>query len=72
MKAEELRQLETEELQARLAEVERDFFKLRTQREVERITDASSAQKMRRDIARIKTVLRERELAESTQAGGEN
>ncbi len=72
MKAEELRQLETEELQARLAEVERDFFKLRTQREVERITDASSAQKMRRDIARIKTVLRQRELAESTQPGGEN
>ena len=72
MKASELRNLEVDELLQRLMDTERDFFKLRTRREVERISDRSGVTKMRRDIARIKTVIREKQIdSESEQKGPE-
>ncbi len=67
MKSSELRDLEVDELKAQLLESERAFFKLRTRREVEQITDKSGITKMRRDIARLKTEIRFRELSQSPE-----
>ncbi len=72
MKAAELRQLQMDELKVRLQEAERAYFKLRTQREVERITDRSGAMKMRRDIARIKTEIRLRETPQAAQGSNKS
>ena len=70
MKADELRNLNLDELQQRLLDTERDFFKLRTRREVERIGDRSQMAKMRRNIARVKTVIREKELQGQSELKG--
>jgi large subunit ribosomal protein L29 len=72
LKAQELRQLEIDELKAKLQEVQRDYFKLRTRREVERVTDRSGAMKMRRTIARIKTEIRSRELSQAAQGSSKS
>lgn len=63
MKVEEIRQWEGTELEARLKELKEEQFKLRFQTSMMQLENPSLVKKIRRDIARIKTVLRERELA---------
>ncbi|RME03193.1 MAG: 50S ribosomal protein L29 [Planctomycetota bacterium] len=62
-KMKELRNMELSELQARLEELEEELFRLRFQSVVEDIKSPSLVRQKRRDIARIKTVIREGELA---------
>ncbi len=70
MKASELRELTNEELQTRLQETRRELFNLRQQWYAGSLMDANVMTFVRKDIARILTVLRERELAaEMEQAG---
>lgn len=63
MKPEDIRALSTDELQARLDEAREEYFRLRFQYSTGQLTDHSRLQITRRDIARMATILRERELA---------
>jgi len=71
MQASEIRDLKTEKLQQRLDEAYREMFALRREHSVGRLEDTSRVQAVRRDIARMKTILRERELAPDVEDGGE-
>ena len=74
MKASELRELTNEELQIRLQETRRELFNLRQQWYAGSLMDANAMTFVRKDIARILTILRERELAaemEQVGKGGE-
>lgn len=65
MKVEEMRQWDGAELEARLKELKEEQFKLRFQASMMQLENPSLVKKIRRDIARIKTVLRERALAQN-------
>jgi large subunit ribosomal protein L29 len=62
MKAEEIRDLSAEELTARIAELEEERFRLRFRSASEALEEPLRLRKIRRDIARMQTVRREREL----------
>ncbi|MDK2886785.1 MAG: large subunit ribosomal protein [Thermosipho sp. (in: thermotogales)] len=62
MKAAELRGLTNEELLNLLEEKKRTLMNLRFQNALGQLNDYSQIAKTRKDIARIKTILREREL----------
>ena len=63
MKAAELRALSDAELKARLDETYQELFNLRLQLATRQLTNVRRIAEVRKDIARIKTLLRERELA---------
>jgi large subunit ribosomal protein L29 len=63
MKVEDIREMGAPELETRLQELREEQFKLRFQASMMQVENPSLIKKIRRDIARIKTVLRERELA---------
>ena len=63
MKAKELHEMSNEELCAELERVHRHVFDLRSQSVTEKLEDPSLVTKARRDIARIMTIQRQRELA---------
>ncbi|MEO0020265.1 MAG: 50S ribosomal protein L29 [candidate division WOR-3 bacterium] len=65
MKASELRELGKEEIQRRLAEARDELLKLRLRRAGEELPNPLRLRVLRRDIARMLTVLREMELKES-------
>jgi len=60
-----LREQSTEQLQAVMSDAQNQLFRLRIQRQTERLEAPSEIIKSRREIARLKTILRERELASS-------
>jgi len=63
----ELREQSTEQLELLLKETQQNLFRLRLQSETERLEAPSEIIKAKREIARIKTVLRLREI-EAAQA----
>lgn len=65
MKAAEIREMTREDIQRDLAEKKRALFNLRFQRETEQLERPAELRKLKRDIARLMTVLSERETAES-------
>jgi len=66
MKAKELRELTAEELQQRLREQKESLFTLRMQAATAQLENVSRISQVKRDIARIKTVMRAaQETAES-------
>ena len=62
MKAHELRPLTASELYTRLDEGYQELFNLRFQRATGQMTNTARKGQVSRDIARVKTILREREL----------
>jgi len=62
MIAQEMRELTTEEMLHKLDESYQELFNLRFQLATKQLSDASRLSKVKKDIARLKTVLREREL----------
>ena len=62
MQASEIRELTTEDLQQRLQETRRELFNLRQQWYAGGLEDHNRMRAVRKDIARMLTVLREREL----------
>lgn len=62
MKADELRRMQENELRERVAENYRELFNLRFQKVAGKLTNNARPREVRREIARIKTILREREL----------
>ena len=62
VKARELRQLSDQELRGKLEELKAEQFNLRFQRAVGQLANPMRMRQVRKDIARILTILREREL----------
>ena len=62
MKANELREKSVEQLNEQLLELLRDQFNLRMQKATGQLGQSHLLSQVKRDIARIYTVLREREL----------
>jgi large subunit ribosomal protein L29 len=62
MKAKDLRSAADEELVNHLKDAEKRLFELRFQSATDRLETPSAIRKTRRDIARIQTLQREREL----------
>ncbi|HYT72479.1 MAG TPA: 50S ribosomal protein L29 [Gemmatimonadales bacterium] len=63
LKADSLRELKTEELEQKLAVLTEERFRLAFRRGTEAIPNPLQFRSMRRDIARIRTILRERRPA---------
>ena len=62
MTVKEIREKETEHLKHELEEKRKHLFDLRSQAVTEKLEDPSQLRKTRKDIARMQTVLRQREL----------
>ncbi len=62
-KASELREMNEEQLSFSLKEAQKDLFELRFQSATEKLDAPSRLKQYRREIARIKTLLREKQLA---------
>ena len=71
MEAREIRSWTAEELDERLDETYRELFALRRDEVSGRLEDLNRLKAVRRDIARMKTILRERELGAELIEGGE-
>ncbi len=67
----ELRGLEGDELETRLREAKEELFNLRFQAATGQLDNHGRLKAVRRDIARIYTLMRERELGISTVAAEE-
>ncbi len=62
MKATEIRELRAEELYDKLEELEKQLFGLRSQAVTEKLENVMAVKNIKRDIARVKTIMREIEL----------
>jgi large subunit ribosomal protein L29 len=60
VKVEKIRELKNEELETRVAELEEEVFRARIQKETGQLDHMGKVRNLRRDLARVKTVLRER------------
>ena len=64
MKAEEIREWENSEIEARLVELKEELFRLKFRSATMQLENPRLINSIRKDIARLNTVLRERELAQ--------
>ena len=64
MKASNLKEMSTEELELKLEEIQRHLFGLRSQAVTEKLENTMSVANTKRDVARIKTIIRQRQLEE--------
>lgn len=67
MKAEKLRELSGPELNKKVLDLKEELFNLRFQMATGQLDNPMQIKQVRKDIARAKTVIRERELAEQVQ-----
>ena len=63
MKIKEVREMSQEQLNAKLLELKKDLFNLRLQHATNQLENPGRLAEVKHDIARVKTVLRELELA---------
>jgi large subunit ribosomal protein L29 len=66
-RAAELRELNDTELEHRLGEAKEELFNLRFQNATGQLDNIARIPQVRRDVARIETLLREREIAAAEQ-----
>ena len=59
MKAQHYREMSPDELQGKLQELERHLFDLRSQAVTEKLENSSAVVNARREIARVKTIIRQ-------------
>ena len=64
MKVKEIRELSTEDINAKLKEVKEELFNLRFQQATGNLEKPSRIRELRHTVARLKTVLKERETVE--------
>ena len=62
MKASEIRKLSPSELEAKLLELKDELFKLRFQQAINQLENPMRINAVKKDIARVKTVIRDIEL----------
>ena len=63
MEAHEIRTQSTDEIRTHLNDVESELFNLRAQYSIGQLENFNRLTELKRDVARFKTILRERELA---------
>ena len=63
MRPEEIREMGDDEIRSRIAELEEERFRLRFRSATETLEDPLRLRVIRKDIARLKTILRERQIA---------
>ena len=64
MKVKEIREMTTEEINKHIVDAKQELFNLRFQQATGTLEKPSRIKDLRHDVARCKTVLREREIAE--------
>ena len=64
MKAKEIRELSVEELEVKLTDLKKDLFNLRLQNATNQLDNPTRISEVKRDIARVNTILREHQLTE--------
>src|SRR4051812_31322479 len=69
MTAKQIREKETSHLQAELLDQQKHLYDLRSQAVTEKLEDPSQLRKTKKDIARIKTIMRQRELEGASTNG---
>lgn len=62
MKAQEIRNLSTAELQKKVADLKVELFNLRFRAATGQLENPSTIKDVKKDMARVKTIIREREL----------
>ena len=67
MKANEIRKMASSDLEKELVELKSELFKLRFQSAANGLDNPMKIRNTKRDIAKIKTILKERELQESAE-----
>lgn len=65
MKAEEIRELNPEDIRQRIGDAEEELFRLRFRSATQPLESPALLKSLRRDIARLKTILREQELEQA-------
>ena len=68
MKASEIRKLSAAEMDAKLAELKKELFNLRFQQAVNQLDNPMRINAVKKDIARVKTIIRETEIKNSNNA----
>lgn len=68
MKANELREQSLEELREKAKSMDQELFSLRLQKATRQLGNTAMISRVRKDRARVKTVVRELELAEAKQS----
>ena len=68
MKIYEIREMSNEEILKRIEEEEQNLVDLRFQHELKNLTNTAKLTQTRKDIAKMRTVIRERELEEQRKA----
>ena len=63
MKASEVRKMSAKELETKLMDLRKDLFQLRLQHATNQLDNPVRIAQVKRDIARVKTVIRQQELA---------
>ena len=63
MKTNEIRKLSTEEINKKIAESKEELFNLRMKQATGSLENPSRIRELRKTVARLKTILREREIA---------
>jgi len=62
MKTNEIRKLSTEEINKKIAETKEELFNLRMKQATGSLENPSRIRELRKTVARLKTILREREI----------
>jgi len=68
MKASEIREMTADELNSKLADLKAELFNLRFQLAINQLDNPMRISAVKKDIARVKTVLRENEIKDSAKA----
>ena len=68
MNAKEIRQNTLPELNEQLTKLKEELFNLRFQLAINQLDNPMSIKAVKKDIARVQTIIREKELADSTEA----
>ena len=67
MKPKEIRDLDHEELEAKLRALKEELFRLRFQLATAQLENPMRVRQVRKDIARVHTIIRERELRQNAK-----
>lgn len=65
LKIKELRELSDRDLESKIREAKKELFNLRLKQSTGNLENPSKMRELRKDVARMKTILRERELEEA-------
>lgn len=69
LKIKELRELSNKELETKVREAKKELFNLRMKQSTGTLEKPSKIKELRKDVARMKTIIRERELTEEVRDG---